>query len=160
MLGYRQAPVRDPIQNFAVALEAAGISQAVSEKAQGARGGDFRVELSKASRRGAAGIGELLFSSLALACVPPLEIRLIHDDLPAHLDRPGRSCVAQLERDRANRSQVRRHVFSGITVAPGRALHEAAEIVQEADRQAVEFRLRRVFDLLLAQPLSSPSVEP
>ena len=128
---HRQALVRDPIQNFAVALERppAGVAQAVSEKTQRALGGQFRIELPEASCGGVARIGELLFSALALTHVQPLEIRLVHDDLPAHLDRRGRPCAAQLERDRANRSQIRRHIFPGVPVTSGRPLHKAPTIV-------------------------------
>src|SRR2546425_2416037 len=87
------------------------------------------IELPEASCGGVAGVGELLFSALALTRVHPLEIRFVHDDLPAHLDRRGRSCSAQLERDRANRSQIRRHIFPGVPVTSGRSLHKAPTIV-------------------------------
>src|SRR5207247_7383269 len=97
--------------------------------------------------------------TLALAGIDALEIGLVYDDLPAHLDRAGRRRAAQLERDRANRSQVRRHVLSGVSVAPGRSPDETPALVKQTDRQPIELRLRRVLDLVLAQSLPSAPIE-
>ncbi len=160
--GHRQAVVRDPVQNLAVTLQrrAAGVPQTVGEKTQRALGGQFRIELPHGPRSGVAGVGELLFSPFALARVHPLEIRLVHDDLPAHLDRGGRPRAAQPERDRAHRPQIRGDVLPGVAVTPGGALHEAPALIYETDRETVEFRLRRVLDFVLPQALANASIEP
>ncbi len=79
-------------------------------------------------------------------------------DLTAHLEQRGRLLTrgpSQLERDRADRAQVRGHLLAAAAVAARRAADEAAVLVDERDRGAVDLRLDHVGDRLVrVEPLA------
>ena len=159
--GNGQAFPRKPVQDLAVTLERQlhRVAYAIGEEPQRTLNRDPGVELPQRAGSGIARIDELLLTTLALAGIDALEIGLVHDDLAAHLDRPGGASPSQPERDRPHRPQVCRHVLSGVSVAPGRSPDETPALVKQTDRQPVELRLRRVLDLVLAQSLPSATIE-
>src|SRR5690606_8992071 len=66
----------------------------------------------------------------------------------------------QAKRDRPYGANVGSDVLAGGAVAPCRSLHQYPVLVAQADRQAVEFQLGRIFDFLLRiQRFAATAVE-
>ena len=108
-----------------------------------------RVEALHRARGGVARVGErLLLGRLALA-VDLLEARARQIHLAPHLELVG--CVSpQLQRDRPDRTRVRRHVVAADPVAARHGPRQPALLVVERHRQPVDLELRGVGDLALA----------
>ena len=94
-----------------------------------------RVLLAERARAAVPWVGvQRQLGCLALL-VDALEFGLRHEDLAADVDgdRLGQRC-----RDGLDRPQVRGDVLAGRAVAAGRTLHEAAALVAQGDRQAID----------------------
>ena len=137
-------------------VEPLGVADAVDPDRQRPLGGGGRVELAQAAGGRVAGVGEGRQAGGRPRLVELGEGPQRQVDLAAHLDhRRGRRAVggAQALRDRADRAQVGRDVLPHDAVAAGGALHEAAVLVGQRDREAVDLRLDHELDLAGAEPL-------
>ena len=129
------------------AARAAGVER-VHERLQVAAPRDAGIDLTHASRRGVARVD---IPGLALRLhlrVQALEggDRKVH--LAAHLEDIGQSRERlDCERDAADRADVGGHVLTDGAVAAGGGAHQAAVLVGEADRQAVDLQLSAVVDV-------------
>ena len=79
-------------------------------------------------------------------------------DLTAHVDAT-RHLLAERERDRLDRPEVRGHVLAHGPVAARRALHEPTVLIGEVDGQPVDLQLAHVSDVLAAEALPHALVE-
>ena len=77
----------------------------------------------------------------ARVLVPALEVGARHVDLAAHLQHRRPAFAFEPVRDDRDRAQVGGHVLAGGAIAAGRALHEHAALVAQADRQPVQLGL-------------------
>jgi hypothetical protein len=78
-------------------------------------------------------------------------------DLAAHLEERRRDLtVSELHphRDRLDRPQVRRDILASYAVAARRAAYEDTVLVDQVDREPVDFRLRHVRDVARAKPFA------
>ncbi len=162
----RQAETVKPVQHPRMRFGHVGahraqleLADAVSEEAQAARAGDARVQLAQTAGGGVARVGEFLLAGFALALVELLEVALEHQHFAAHFQHLGHLVPMQAHRDHAHGTDVGADVFAGVTVAARGGLHEAAVLVAQADRQAVEFEFGVVGDFALLEALAHAAVE-
>jgi hypothetical protein len=101
----------------------------------------------RARRRRSAGavarIDKGLVAPLALGVVESVEVATEHQHLAAHLEATRHGAL-EPQRDRADGAQVGRDVLADRAVAARGALDEAAVLVAQADREAVELQLGAV----------------
>ncbi|MDP9481800.1 MAG: hypothetical protein M3P84_01090 [Chloroflexota bacterium] len=140
---HREADGFEPIEGGGLAVHAAGLLPFPLEKLvepgrQAPAGRHGRVDLTKGARATVARIGVQRQAGLAALGVDPGELGLRHEDLAARVERRR---LLELGRDDRDRPQVGRDVLAGRAVAPGRTLDEAALLVVEADREAVDLEL-------------------
>src|SRR5437016_64161 len=128
-------------------------------KARRPRRGHARIELAHRAGGGVARVDVLLFSQLALARVEGVEVAAVHQDLAAHLELARVRGLRQAQRDRAQRTQVGGDVLACSAVAARGSLGEQAVAVGQADRQAVELRLRRILHCIDFERLAHALVE-
>ena len=107
--------------------------------------GQGRVELADRAGGRVARVGEGRFAGLGAALVQRPEGGDRQVGLAADFDQLRR--VGDPQRHRADRPQVLGHVLADAAVAAGRAADQDAVLVGEADREAVDLRLRRVAEL-------------
>ena len=124
----------------AALLDAAGSVQVDEQPV----GGDLRVLLAERAGAGVARVGVEGEARLLALGVDPGELRLRHEDLAARVERRR---LRQAIRNGLDRAQVGRHVLAGRPVAARRALDEAAALVAEGDREAVDLQLRDVAEV-------------
>ena len=103
--------------------------------------GDLRVLLAERAGAGVARVGVEREAGLLALGVDPGELGLGHEDLAAGVERRR---LGERSRDRLDRPEVRGDVLAGRAVAAGRALDEAAALVAQRDREAVDLELRDV----------------
>ena len=114
------------------------LAPGVGEEAEGAAGGDPRVELAEGAGGGVARVGEGA-AGLGLAGVQGLEVGVGHVDLAADLE-DGRGAVKGAG-DVGDGAGVGGDVLAGLAVAAGGGGDEAAGLVAEREREAVDLRL-------------------
>src|SRR5207244_10813260 len=102
----------------------------VREEVQVALGGRRRIVLADRARGGVAWIGEERLASLGALLVRVRERLCGQVHLAAHVDAPG-DLLAERERDRLDRAEVRGHVLAGRAVAARRPLDERAVLIAE-----------------------------
>jgi hypothetical protein len=125
------------------------LAQAVGEEAQGALGGNGRVEL---AHRAGGGIARVDKGFLALGAgrdpgalpvVQRLEVVPAHIDLAADFEHGG--CARRKpEGYLANRADVLRHVLAHLAIAARGCLHQYATLIAQAHGQAVKLELGHV----------------
>ena len=84
-----------------------------------------------------------------MAPVHLLEGGARHEDLAAHFE-DLRRLAFQFERDAVDRAHIGSHLFAHLAIAASGGPHQRAFLVAQADRQAIELELRRVFDRRIA----------
>ena len=137
-------------------LEALDVAHPVAPDRQGPRGRGRRVELPQAAGSGIARVGEGRQARLGAAGVELRERGQGQVDLAAHLDHRGRPLAlrrAEHLRDGPDRAQVGGDVLADHPVPARGALHEAAVLVGERDREAVDLRLHPEAHLARSEPL-------
>ncbi len=130
-------------------VTACHLADAVADHGEGALRSDARVELPEAARRGVARVGEGLLAAVAGAGVELGEALPGHVHLAADLEHRRPALADQAQRDRRDRADVLRHVLAAVAVAARGRLHQQAVLVTQADREAIELRLRGIGDLAL-----------
>src|SRR5438445_621293 len=136
-----------------------GAADGIGEEPERPRRGHARIELAHRAGGGVARVDVLLFSQLALARVEGVEVAAVHRDLAAHLELARVRGLRQAQRDRAQRTQVGGDVLACSAVAARGSLGEQAVAVGQADRQAVELRLRRILHCIDFERLAHAPVE-
>ena len=132
------------------------MARAVDPRRQGAVRGDRRVLLAERARGRVARVRRELLIRPGQPLVQLAEAGEREVDLAAHLDHGRRAVAVHSQRDRLDRSQVRRHVLPLDAVAPRGASHEDAVLVREVDGEAVDLRLDHPGDVLVAaEPLAN-----
>ncbi|MNY09215.1 hypothetical protein D3C86_1421210 [compost metagenome] len=122
------------------------LADAVAAEFQRTVGGDLRVQLAQTARRRVTRVGEGLAADFQLRGVEPLETGLGHEHFAAHFQGRRPAGAVQLERDVAYGAHVDADVFASGAVAAGRAAHQDAILIQQADGQAIELGLTAVLD--------------
>src|SRR5690606_3223343 len=141
----REAELVQPGQRLRMGrrqLRALDLAQRVRVERERALRGDPRVELAQGAGGPVAWIGHRLVAAGARGLVPALERGLGHHHFATHLQHLRR-LAAQAQRNRTDGAQVGADVLAAGTVAAGGAAHEAAVLVAQADREAVELGLHR-----------------
>ena len=105
------------------------------------------------------GFANVFSPRAALARVQRCEGTAGHEDLAPRLEHGRPVLAAQLDRHRADRPHVDGDVLAPRAVAAGGSLHEAALLVAQRDREAVDLGLGRVGDLLHVEPFPRAPVE-
>jgi len=119
----------------------------VDETVQRAVGDDPRIELTDRPRGRISGIRKGFLPGFdAFAVVFPKAV-FRHEHLTAD-SQPGGRVAAESLRDRPNPAGLCGHVVARLAVAAGRRADEPAVLVEQFDRDAVEFRLTDVVDIL------------
>ena len=118
--------------------------QLVCPGGQQAVGGHLRVLLAERAGPRVARVGVEREAGLLALGVDPGELGLRHEDLAAGIERRR---IGELRRDRLDRPEVGRDVLAGRPVAARRALDEAAALVAERDREAVDLELGDVAEI-------------
>ncbi len=136
-----------------------GHVHAIGVERQRSRCGDMRVELPQRSRRTIARIGEWPAVLTQHARVVRIEAGLGHEHFAPDFQHPRPATAAQLQQNGFHGAQVGADILAGGTVAAGRALHEYAVFVTQADREPVEFGLHREFGIGNPEPLLHPTHE-
>ena len=151
-------PVRRQLRTAVVGVVEPELSELVAPERQLALGGLGRVLLTQAAGRRVAGVDERLLAGGRRPLVEPLERGRGHVDLAAHLDhrRSGDVVGSDAVRDVVDRGDVRRDVLPHPAVAAGRGAHEAAVLVAQAHRQAVELQLADERRRLAVEALDHP----
>ena len=134
-------------------------AHAVEEQVERALCRDRGIELAQAARGSVARIRECLLAARGLARVQRCEGTTGHEDLAPRLEHGRQVLAAQLDRHRADRPHVDGDVLAPRAVATGGSLHEAALLVAQRDREAVDLGLGRVGDLLHVEPFPRAPVE-
>ena len=119
------------------------LAELVAPERQLALLGDPRVLLTQTAGRGIARVGEARLPGSGGTLVERLEAGEGHVDLAAHIDHRRRT-RAELVRQRGDGGHVGRDVLAHPSVATGGGLHEAAALVAQADREAVDLELAHV----------------
>ncbi|HEX2059445.1 MAG TPA: hypothetical protein VHK90_01765 [Thermoanaerobaculia bacterium] len=109
---------------------------------------ELRILLPERAGGGVARIRERLLPRFLELFIELREVAFGDVDLAADLD--GRRLV-QMQRQRADGADVRRHIIAVHAVAARRTLDERAFFVSERDRHAVDLQLGFVFDALFAE---------
>ncbi|VVM88988.1 hypothetical protein PS624_02710 [Pseudomonas fluorescens] len=122
------------------------LTDAVAAELQRTVGGDLRVELAQATSRSVAWVGEGLAADFQLRGVEALETGLGHEHFTAHFQGRRPAFTVQLQRNVAHGAHVDADVFAGGAVAARGAAHQHAVLIEQADRQAIEFRLAAVLN--------------
>ena len=156
LLGHRKAPGLELHQHVVMAgpLRATfggwgDVAQPVGKKAQGALGGNARIELAHRASGGIAGVDKGLLAlgacsdALALALIQRLKVIPAHIDLAAHFQHSGR-IGRQTQRDLANGADVGGDLFARFAVTPGGGLHQHTALVAQAHGQAVKFQFAHI----------------
>ena len=107
---------------------------------EGALGGLGGVLLAQGTGGRVARVDEGLFSGLDAGFVESGEVGDREVDLATHLDARGHGAGEGL-RDRRDRARVGGDVLADVAVASGRGAHEAAVLVEEVDREAIDLDL-------------------
>ena len=152
----REAAPAQPLERLPVRVELDAFAEAgaVDPDREWPVRGDRRVFLAQRAGRGVARVRRDPLARGGGALVERPEAGEGHVDLAPHLEHGRRVVIAERERDRADRAQVRRHVLALLAVAAGRAADECAVLVDERDRRAVDLRLEHVHDRLVrVEPL-------
>ena len=121
------------------------LADAIAAEFQRATGGDLRIQLAQAARRGVARVGEGLAAHFQLRGVQPLETGLGHEHFTAHFQGGWPARAVQFQGDIAHGAHIDADVLASGAVAPGGTAHQLAILVQQADRQAIQLRLAAVF---------------
>ena len=108
-------------------------------------GGNAAVELPERPGSGVSRIGEELFAFRFLAGVERLEVLLMHDAFAADF-KHLRIFPGELQRNRADRADVFRHVLAHGAVAAGGCRNEDARFVAQRERQSIELQFAVVFN--------------
>eukprot|EP00659_Diplonema_papillatum_P013251 gene13250-biopygen13298 len=117
---------------------------AIAAEFQRTAGGDLRVQLTQATRRRVARVGESLAANFQLGGVQPLETGLGHEYFAAHFEGRRPAGAVQFQRNVAHGTHVDADVFASGAIATGGATHQLTVLIQQADRQAIELRLTAV----------------
>src|SRR6266498_1736443 len=152
-----EASLAQPLERLRVrpqAIEAFAMSRAVDPDRERTRRGDGRILLPQRAGGGVARVrpGRLPFGDEPLVGLAEARERHVH--LAAHLELCRQLVAAHLQRNGADRPEVRRHVLTLDPVAARGAAREAPVFVQEVDRRPVDLRLEHVGDRL-APPVDS-----
>ncbi|MNZ92890.1 hypothetical protein D3C78_1119350 [compost metagenome] len=142
----RQTPGLELLEgaNMSVSQRRRYLPQAIAAKLQWATGGDFRIQLTQAARRGVARVGEGFAAHLDLRLVQALETGLGHVNLAAHFEHSWPTLALQLEGNVAHGAHVDTDIFTGCAVTTGGALYQLAIAIQQTDGQAIELGLTTV----------------
>jgi len=97
-------------------------------------------------------------SPLGPLLVRRLERRGGEIDLAPYIHAAGH-LLAQPQRDRLDRAQVRGDILADEPITARRALHEFPILIGEVDGEAVDLQLADVPDVLAAETLAHPLVE-
>ena len=126
----------------------------IGERRQTAFRDESGIEIAhRAGGRVARVLEQGLAGVLPLA-VHALERRARQIHFAADLE-PAVGRAAELQRNRANRSDIRGHFFAAHAVAAGRPAHEASGLVRQRDAQAVDLQLRDIRDVSLSEARAS-----
>jgi hypothetical protein len=120
--------------------------------------GDARVELAQGAGGGVARIDEGLLALRPCLIVEAPEAFMTDEHLAAHL-QPARRIALQAQGHGGDGAHIDADVLARGAVAAGGAAHQRAILVEQAYRQAIELRLRRVLHLLDLQPLAHAAVK-
>ena len=140
----REAEIREPGQRLGMRSQPRATlerARLIAVHRQVTRRGDAGILLAQAPGRRVARVDEEPLVRLALPLVQIGERRERHEHLAAHLEQRRNVLALQALRDHADRAQVLGDVFTGHTVAPGRADREPSVLVLQRDRETVELRL-------------------
>ena len=131
-------------------------AQAIGEKAQGALGGNGRIELAHGTGGGVARVHKGFFTlfpgsnAIALALVQSFKVVAAHVDLATHLQHIGYGRCAHAARHRnaqrnlRNGADIGRHVLASFTVAAGGGLHQHTVFVAQVHGQTVKLQFGAV----------------
>ena len=158
----REAPITQPRQRGRMGVckrLATHLADAIGVETQRSLRSDSRIQLPQRARRAIAWIGQHLAVVQAGMFVPALEIGPRHVDLAAHFQHLRPALSLQMPGDDGDRAQIGGDILAGAAVTTGRALHEHAILVAQADRQAVELRLDREHQIASIQPFLDPTHE-
>src|SRR5712691_2448631 len=136
-----------------------GVADGVGEEPQRPRRGHARIELAHRTGGGVARIDVFLFPQLALARIEGVEVAAVHQDFAPHLELARIRGLRQAQGNRAQRTQVGGDVLARSAIAARGSLVEQAVAVGQADRQAVELRLRGVLHRVDFERLAHAPVE-
>lgn len=114
--------------------------QRVDEVLEVALGHQFGVLQFQGSRSGVAGVGEHVLTHPFALAVQCLKLLSAHEDLAAGFQL-GRRVSVQAQGDGSHGADVGRDVLALFAVAPGKALHQLAVPVGEADGHPVVLQL-------------------
>ncbi len=119
------------------------------------------LELTQGTGGGISRIDEGVFAARAALPVESGEGLARQHDLTAHRDPLRGGPSGQRQRDGVDMAEVRAHVFAAAPVSPGGSDLQAAVLVDELHRGAVEFELADVFDrlFLAVEQTADPRVE-
>ena len=98
------------------------LGDAVSEKAQGALGSDFGIELTQAARSGIARIGKCLTALGRLALIQGIEIGFEHQHLTTHFQTCRRRGCVQMQWNTADGFDIVGDIFALAAIATGSGL--------------------------------------
>ena len=161
-LADRESPIAQSRQGGGVRVgqrPAFDLAHAVGVEAERALRGERRVHLAQRAGRAVARIGQHLAAVFARLRVVAFEVGTAHIDLAAHFQHRWPAAAGQLLRNHRDGAQVGGHVLAGGAVTAGRALHEHAVLVAQADRQAIQLGFGRKHQVVAIQPLADAADE-
>ena len=131
----------------------------MGDHGEGSLGGFGGVLLAQGTGGGVACVDEGLFSGLDASLIEGGEVGNREVDLAAHLDARGHGAGEGL-RDRRDGSRVGGDVFTDVAVASGGGAHEAAVLIEEVDREAIDLDLGRHLEVRNAGRLDHAGFPP
>jgi len=123
------------------------LANAITAEFKRAAGGDFRIQLTQTAGCGIARVGEGLAADFQLRGIEPFEAGLGHKDFATHLQGRRPAAAVQFQRDIAHGAHVDADVFASGAVTSGGTAHQLTVLIQQADRQAVQFGFAAVLHL-------------
>ena len=120
--------------------------------------GGLRIELAHGAGGRVPRIRERRLAALQAFLVGRLERALRQVDLAADVGSTFHR-LAERERNRPNRAEIRADVLADQSVAARRALDEFAVLVRQVDREPVDLQLAHVADVVAAEELADPLIE-
>ena len=134
-------------------------AQAVGKESQRARSRYTRVELAQRTGGGIARVGKFLIAFFPLLAIELFEVRLEDQDFTPHFKQLWRIHRMKPQRNGLDRAQIGGHILAGVAVASRRTLNQDPVFIDQANRQAVEFGVHRIFHLFDTEPLPHAPVE-
>ncbi len=145
---HRDAPFRQRVQQLRLSLEwqlySVGRGERIAKESERPGSRNCGIELSQASRRGVARVGEKGFAGARPGLVHLLEAIEGEVNLAPNLNASFGRALPEAQRNVAHGPEVHRHVLTDGSIAARRTHHEKLILVGERDGDAINLELRGV----------------